>query len=147
MGLGIKREKFGDLLPVESGCQIILVPELVDFVKSNLLRVSHERVEVKEIDSEQLNPPTLKEKAIRSTVASLRLDAIAALGFGESRTRMVKEIKSEQVKVNWKTVSDPDYQLTPGDLVSIRGRGRIVFREITGKSKKNRLGVLLIRYL
>ncbi|HEX3044373.1 MAG TPA: YlmH/Sll1252 family protein [Bacillota bacterium] len=147
MNLGIKREKVGDLLVTEEGCQVILAPELVEFVKLNLTKIGNHKVTVAAIEPEQLNIPNLREKILRSTVASLRLDAIAALGFGESRTKMVKEIKSNRVKVNWKQVLDPDFDLNPGDVISIRGRGRVIFKEVSGQSKKGRLGVILVRLL
>ncbi len=147
MGLGIKRQKIGDVIVSDTGCQVVTTPELIDFLRLNLNKVSNQKAFVSEIDPEQLNPPNLREKTIRSTVASLRLDAIAALGFGDSRTKMAREIKGRQVKVNWKETDDPDCQLSPGDVISIRGRGRVIFREITGTSKKGRLGVVLVRLL
>jgi RNA-binding protein YlmH len=117
------------------------------FILNNLEKVASNRIQVAEIEPEQLNLPNVKEKEIRSTVASLRLDAIAALGFGESRTKMVREIKAERVKVNWKPVKNPDQTVNSGDIISMRGRGRVIFREITGTSKKGRLGVVLVRLL
>jgi RNA-binding protein YlmH len=147
MALGLKRAKIGDLLVGDTSCQLITVPELADYIKYNLERIANQKAIILEIEPEQLNIPDLREKQIRSTVASLRLDAITALGFSESRTKMVKEIKAEKVKVNWKVIKNPDYQVTTGDVISFRGRGRMVFQEQTGQSKKGRLGVLLIRYL
>lgn len=147
LGLGLKREKLGDLLVAPDRCQLVIVPELVDFLRAHLQKVGNHQAELTEIDPEQLNPPQQREKVIRSTVASLRLDAIAGLGFGESRTKMVREIRSERVKVNWKVVKDPDASLEPGAVISIRGRGRVIFKEITGTSKKGRIGVVLVRML
>ncbi|MGE5605773.1 MAG: RNA-binding protein [Bacteroidota bacterium] len=147
LGLGLKREKLGDLLVAPDRCQLVIVPELVDFLRAHLQKVGNHQAELAEIDPEQLNPPEQREKVIRSTVASLRLDAIAGLGFGESRTKMVKEIRSERVKVNWKVVKNPDASLEPGAVISIRGRGRVIFKEITGTSKKGRIGVVLVRML
>lgn len=147
LGLGLKRGKIGDLVVSEQECQVILVPELADYIQSNLDKVGSQKVTVTPIDPEQLNPPNLREKIIKSTVASLRLDALAALGFGDSRTKMAREIKALRVKVNWKPVNNPDSLLTPGDTISIRGRGRVLFREQTGTSKKGRLGVVLVRLL
>lgn len=147
LGLGLKREKLGDLLVAPDRCQLVIVPELVDFLRAHLQKVGNHQAELTKIDPEQLNPPQQREKVIRSTVASLRLDAIAGLGFGESRTKMVREIRSERVKVNWKVVKDPDASLEPGAVISIRGRGRVIFKEITGTSKKGRIGVVLVRML
>lgn len=147
LALGLKRQKIGDMVVSDQECQVILAPELSEYVQSNLEKVGNQKVTVVAIDPEQLNPPNLREKIIKSTVASLRLDALAALGFGDSRTKMAREIKALRVKVNWKTVNNPDSQLVPGDTISIRGRGRVLFREQTGTSKKGRLGVVLVRLL
>ncbi len=147
LSLGIKREKLGDLLVTNDTCQVILVPDLVGFVQTNLERVGNSRVTVAEIEPEQLNLPNVREKEIRSTVASLRLDAIAALGFGDSRTKMAREIKADRLKVNWKSVKNPDQLVNPGDIISMRGRGRVFFREVTGISKKGRTGIVLVRQL
>lgn len=147
LGLGLKREKLGDLLVGGDGCQVITLPELADFVRLNLTKVANCNVTVAVIDPEQLNIPNRREKTIRATVASLRLDAVAALGFGESRTRMAREIKAERVKVNWKPVTNPDTAVNPGDIIAIRGRGRVTFKELSGQSKKGRQGIVLTRLL
>lgn len=147
LALGLKREKIGDLLVSDVCCQIIVTPELAEFISLNLNDVGRSHVSIASIEPEQLNLPDRREKEIRTTVASLRLDALAALGFGESRTKMAREIKAERVKVNWKPTKSPDLSLNPGDIISIRGRGRVEFREVTGKSKKGRIGILLIRQL
>jgi RNA-binding protein YlmH len=147
MSLGIKREKIGDILAGPAGGQVVVAPELTDFIRVNLTEVAAGRVRVAVIEPEQLNLPDSREKIIKSTVASLRLDAIAALGFGDSRTKMAREIKAERVKVNWKAVKSPDLEVAPGAIISIRGRGRVEFREISGKSKKGRIGIVLARLL
>jgi RNA-binding protein YlmH len=147
LALGLKRQKIGDLVISGQECQVIVVPELADYIQANLEKVGNQKVTVTAIDPEQLNPPNLREKIIKSTVASLRLDALAALGFGDSRTKMAREIKALRVKVNWKIANNPDSQLAPGDIISIRGRGRVLFRELGGTSKKGRLGVVLVRLL
>jgi RNA-binding protein YlmH len=147
MSLGIKREKIGDLLVGPTGCQVVVTPQLAEYLRLNLTQVDNRPTTVVLIEPEQLDLPERREKIIRTTVASLRLDAIAALGFGDSRTKMAREIKAERVKVNWKAAKAPDLELTPGTVISIRGRGRVEFREITGTSKKGRLGVLLVRLL
>jgi RNA-binding protein YlmH len=147
LGLGIKREKLGDLLVGPTGCQAVVTPELAEYLRLNLTEVGNRKTVVELIEPEQLNLPERREKVIRTTVASLRLDALAALGFGDSRTKMAREIKAERVKVNWKAVKDPDLELAPGAIITIRGRGRVEFREVTGTSKKGRQGVLLVRLL
>ena len=130
IGLGIKREKVGDILPADGGAQVILAKEVEEYALTHLSRVGTVPVEVAPVDPEQLNIQPQRVKEVKTTVASLRLDAVAGAGFGVSRTKMAREIKAERVKVNWKVVSAPDYQVGLADTISIRGRGRVVVSEI-----------------
>lgn len=144
-GLGIKRGKIGDILPADGGAQVIVAKEIEEYILTNLRHVGAVPVEVAPVDPEQLNVRPQRVKEVKTTVASLRLDAVAGAGFGVSRTKMAREIKAERVKVNWKVVSAPDYQVDLGDTISIRGRGRVVVSEIKGKTKKGRLSLVLQR--
>jgi RNA-binding protein YlmH len=60
---------------------------------------------------------------------------------------MAREIKAEKVKVNWRLTANPDYQVKVGDVLSIKGRGRVVVAETTGLSKKGRTGIVLKRLI
>lgn len=79
-------------------------------------------------------------------MASLRLDAVAAAGFGVSRTKVVREIKAERIKVNWQVIPNPAHQVAQGDIISFRGRGRVVIQEVQGTTRKGRISILLQRY-
>jgi RNA-binding protein YlmH len=61
-----------------------------------------------------------------------------------SRSKMVDLINGEDVRVNWKTVSQPNYQLKSGDLIAIRGKGRVTIGEIM-ITKKERYRVQMTR--
>jgi len=104
-------------------------------------------IDVREIDPEQIAVEPERVREIKATVASLRLDAVAAAGFGTSRTKIAREIKGERVKVNWKLVNNPAHEINPGDVLSIRGRGRVVVEQITGTTKKGRIGLVLKRMI
>lgn len=147
MALGIKRGVVGDILMISGGCQLIADSSIAPFLLNELSRIGAANVKTKSIEMSelQLRPETVKE--IRATVASLRLDSIAAAGFGVSRTHMSEEIESEKIKVNWKSSKNSAQSVKAGDIISFRGRGRIEVVEITGQTKKGRTGVLLKRYM
>lgn len=147
LGLGLKREQIGDILLLERAAQVILSPEQLDFVVTHLERVGRTRVQCKPIDLERLEFEPERIKEIRTTVASLRLDAVAAAGYGTSRTKMAREIRMERVKVNWRVVANPAAEVAEGDVLSIRGRGRVHVAEVTGTTRKGRIGILLQRYM
>lgn len=146
LGTGLKRGKIGDILVQESGCQVIVAAEVADYLLSNWSQVGKVPITLKEIDEEQLAVEPERIKEIKGTVASLRLDAVAAEGFGTSRSKMVREIKAERVKVNWKPVSNPALSISQGDVLSIRGRGRVVVSEVGGTTRKGRTSIVLHRY-
>lgn len=147
LGLGIERDQVGDILPGAEGAQLLVANELSEFVVANLDRIGRTSVRCEEIDFERLNVEPERIKEIRTTVASMRLDALAAAGYGTSRTKMAREIRMERVKVNWKTITSPATELKEGDVLSIRGRGRVVVQTVSGTTRKGRISVLLQRYM
>jgi photosystem II S4 domain protein len=145
LGTGIVREKVGDILVLgERGAQAIVVPELVEFFQQSLTQVRTVPVKVAPIPFEELQVREPRKKELATVEASLRLDAIASAGFGMSRSKMVDLISGGEVRVNWKEISQPSYALKDGDLVAIRGKGRLTVGEVV-VTKKNRYRVQLTR--
>ncbi|AZO95109.1 photosystem II S4 domain protein [Iocasia frigidifontis] len=146
MGLGIKREMIGDILILKEMAEVVVAAEMVEFIITKLTKVHQVPVEVMEIKSKELILPSNNTKEIKTTVASMRLDAVASAGFGDSRNKISRDIKSEKVKLNWKTVADPACSVEIGDLISIRGRGRVNVVERIGLSNRGRIKLSLERY-
>jgi RNA-binding protein YlmH len=59
---------------------------------------------------------------------------------------MVAEIEAEKVKLNWQTLKNAAQSIKQGDILSMRGRGRLEVAEIRGQTKKGRISVLLKRF-
>jgi RNA-binding protein YlmH len=104
-------------------------------------------VSLQRISREKLQEKEEKVKIISATVAALRLDAVAAAGYGISRSRMAEEIKSQNVKLNWKEAKSASQTVAEGDVMSFRGRGRVELSEIRGTTKKGRCAITLKRYI
>lgn len=147
MGLGIKREVTGDIIMAAEGCYILVDTVMRDFIMTNLTRIGSAPVSLSEVKLEDVPVREEKMKEIRTTVASLRLDVIAAAGFGTSRTKMAAEISADKVKVNWQEARNSAQAIKTGDIISMRGRGRVEVCEVLGQTKKGRTSVLLKRYL
>lgn len=147
LALGLNRDKIGDILVMEDGCQVVLDSEIADFVRYNWMKVNQVSVRAAAMDREDLLLPDISAKEIRSTVASLRLDAVLGLGFGESRSKVVPDIKGGRVRINWKTITDPSFHLNAGDRIACQGKGRLRLKEISGPSQKGRLFVTILRFL
>ena len=147
LGLGIKREMVGDILCREAEALAFLMPDLVAFIVQELRQVG--RFPVTALILDGVPPLFLAEKGgvkeVRGTVASLRLDAVAGLGFGLSRSRITPLVRGEQVKLNHQVISQPSRLIKEGDLISLSGRGRVEVVEILGETRKGRISLKLNR--
>lgn len=147
LGTGIVREKIGDILVLgERGAQVLILPELAEFLQLNLQQVRSVPVKIKPIALSDLRVREPQTKELTTVEASLRLDAIASAGFGLSRSKMADLIQSGDVRVNWKTVNQPSFTLKSQDLIAVRGKGRLVVGDIM-VTKKERYRVQLTRYV
>ena len=82
-----------------------------------------------------------------TSCTSVRLDALIAIAFQASRSSMVSYIEGGQVFVNGKLITSNGYEPKEGDIISVRGKGRFIFEKISGKTKKGRTGVSLLKYV
>jgi photosystem II S4 domain protein len=147
LSTGLVRNKVGDIIVLgERGAQAIVMPELAEFLTLHLTQVRSVPVKTQIIPWEELKvrPPQTKE--LTTVEASLRLDAVASAGFGMSRSKMADLIAAGDVRVNWKAITQPSHTLASGDLVAIRGKGRLSIGEVT-ITKKERYRVGLTRYV
>ena len=99
----------------------------------------------KQVPLSELNVPLPSTKAIRTVEASTRLDAVASAGFGVSREKMVKAIKSGDVRVNWELAMKPTLPVKEGDVISCAGKGRIEVNSVA-VTKKQRYAVEMMRF-
>lgn len=112
----------------------------------NLCRVRHTTVTVSKVENpEELPGPGFA--AVSGTCTSVRLDALIAIAFQASRSSMVSYIEGGQVFVNGKLITSNGYEPKEGDIISVRGKGRFIFEKISGKTKKGRTGVSLLKYV
>jgi RNA-binding protein YlmH len=146
LGVGLDRGVIGDIVMSSDGCFIIVDKTIIRFLLAGLTQIGPTSVSVSEGTLDQIPPKEEKLKEIRTTAASLRLDVIAAAGFGTSRTRMADDIVANKVKLNWQETRKSDQSIKAGDIISMHGRGRLEVSEILGTTKKGRLSLLLKRY-
>lgn len=146
LGLGVKREVIGDILIKENRADIIVLKEMASYISQNLHKVGKESVKVSDSTFANLLPIEIKSKEIKTTVASLRVDAIVSSAIGVSREISSKLIQNQKVKWNHKLLENPSKKMSLGDILSIRGYGRVELVSILGETKKDRVRVILKRY-
>ncbi|TVU35127.1 hypothetical protein EJB05_16998 [Eragrostis curvula] len=147
LGTGITREKVGDiLLQGERGAQVLVDPELVDYLTSTLEKVGKVGVSCTQIPLLALEYEPPSTKSFKTVESSLRVDALASAGFKISRTKLAALISAGDVRVNWTPVLKNGVSLKSGDVVSVSGMGRLKIGEIV-TTRKGKYAIELIRYL
>jgi RNA-binding protein YlmH len=63
-----------------------------------------------------------------------------------SRSKMVDLINSGDVRVNWREISSTSHALKSGDLIAIRGKGRLEIGEVM-ITKKDRYRIQMTRFV
>lgn len=146
MGLGIARECIGDILVGEESI-ILLDAKIAPFVMENLTKIGRGGVSLKEIPLCDIVPSEEPYDTVEATVASLRLDAVAACAFHVSRTLICDAISKGELALNWLPCENPSAEVREGDMISWRGHGRAKLFSCGGTSKKGRQFVCLHVYV
>ena len=146
MGLGLTREKLGDILFPEKGrCQVAVLRQTLPILLSQWESAGRWKVSVREIPVGELRPAQAAVRTIRDTVATPRLDAVLAAGFSLSRSKAAGYVSAGKVAVNHRECLKGDHQVEEGDVLTCRGLGKCVLTEVGGPSKKGRILIVLER--
>lgn len=145
IGAGIKREMLGDIILKEDKAYVVCSREVSEYILYNIERIGSLPVKVQ--IAEQVGIAQENEKTINTTVASLRLDGIISAGFAISRTKAAELIKSGRVRINWEEKDITSKVIKQSDVISIRGKGRIILEEIAGNTKKDKIRIVIKKFV
>lgn len=146
MSLGLERGKMGDILVDGTDALIFIASPLKEFVKEELTRIRHTSVLVSEEEWQNFHYVP-KYEEIKGTVPSVRLDALLSLAFSSSRSKLTGLIGAGKVFVNGRLAASNGIHVKNGDLISVRGMGKFQYIESLSVTKKNRVYVLLHKYI
>ena len=147
MGLGITREKLGDLLLLDDGAQVLVLRETLPILTSQWDKVGRYPITLSPMALADLTPAPSRTRTVHATVASPRLDGVLAAGFSIPRTRAVSLIHGGRVMVNHRPCEKADKLIQAGDVLTCRGLGKCVLTAAGGTSRRGRLRLELERYI
>lgn len=146
LGLGIGREKIGDLFVGETGAHVFVLREMADYIAANLIKAGSCPVSVSVLHAPPETVAGSSAEAVRVTVASLRLDALLSAAWSLSRGQAASLITAGRVQVDHQVTLKPDRQIDEGATLSVRGLGRTRLESIEGPTRKGRTAVILLQY-
>lgn len=147
MKLGIKREKFGDILITKFGADIIALSEISEVLANDLKKLT--RFKKSEISVENIKDLTYVETEFENVniiVSSIRLDNFVSELSKCSRGNASDIIKEGRVFINSINEIKDSKKINEGDLITIRGKGMFIFDGIEKETKSGRYLVNMRKY-
>jgi len=146
MGLGITREKVGDILISLHSADIVVSASVAEFLLRDWDSAGRVRLTVTEIGRHELEIPEAKITEVQDTVSSLRLDAVISSAFSMSRGKAADLIAAGRVSLDHTPCIKTDKAVAEGSTITARGFGKAVVRECSRLSKKGRIILIIDRY-
>ena len=146
MSLGIEREVLGDIVIRDNVGYLFVKEEIAPFIAQSLTKVRHTDLKVSVAD-------TLPEGELYRTepchiqLTSERLDAVIAKVFRLSREEAQGLFAKKLVFVGGAQCENTSHTPKPGDVISVRGYGRMIYREVLSQSKKGKLNLTVDLYV
>ncbi|WP_114571153.1 YlmH family RNA-binding protein [Exiguobacterium flavidum] len=140
LNVGLKRGKFGDIVIQDEIVQFAVAREVASYIETNVDRAGKTKIRLSPVAMDErlkIKAPEWQEEM--GFVSSLRFDTVVSEVLGMSRQKAQALIKQGESKVNYKIVEDPSYLLEEGDMLSLRGTGRIKLIAILGSTKRDRI--------
>lgn len=147
MGIGLTRERVGDVLILDGRAQIAALKESIPTILAQFDQAGRYRLRLREIPLSELSPAPAQVRLIRDTVAALRLDAVLSAGFSISRGKAADLIAGGRVSINHRECLKTDKGVTEGDVLTCRGLGKCVLTHVGGQSRKGRVIIEMERYV
>lgn len=142
--LGIRREWIGDIIPAGDSLYVVLEKKFAELAQSTISKISRVPVTWKECSFDRLPLSTKTDGQSRQVLlSSLRLDKVVAVAFKLSRANAGRLIEAGQVKIDYREIKQTGKTVDMGQLVSVRGFGRVRLKELVGTSKQGKFKVEL----
>lgn len=136
LNAGVTRNKVGDIIVLDTrGAEVIVNNDVADFLQMNVSTVRNVSVKMEKISLQDIEIPPKQLKKMQTVESSMRMDAIVSAGFNISRSKLADMSRSGLVYVNYKEVKTPAKNLSTGDVVSVRGVGKLEIGEFSTTSK------------
>lgn len=147
-GCGVSRSKVGDIVvqPGGSEAHLLVHEDMARVVQASLSSVGTAQASVEVRPAADLTLPSKRVKDVQTVESSMRLDAVVSTGLKLSRSKLADMTRAGLVYLNYKETRSPAKNVKQGDVVSVRGVGKLKIDECATTSK-GRFRILIKRYL
>lgn len=147
MKLGIKREKFGDILVNENGADIISLVEVSNYLVNGLNDLTRfQKAHISICNINELKNIETEFEELGIIVSSIRLDNFVAELSNCSRGKAGEIIEQGRAFINSINELKPSKKININDIITIRGKGKFIFDGIEKETKSGRYLLNMRKY-
>ena len=147
MGAGIGRETVGDICVGKDRCDFFVTAEIAPYILQNFTSAGRTKLHLEQIPLTEAEIPEPEVKEIKDTLASLRLDSVISSGFRIGRSLAAQYVSAGKAAIDGLPCEKPDKAIAEGMKISVRGLGKIKLTAVNGRTKKDRISVVIHRYV
>ena len=147
MGAGIGRETVGDICVGKGYCDFFVTAEIAPYILQSFTSAGRTKLSISQIPLADASIPEPEVKEIKDTLASLRLDSVISSGFRIGRSLAAQYVSAGKAAIDGLPCEKPDKAVTEGAKISVRGLGKIKLASIGNRTKKERISVVIHRYV
>lgn len=146
MNLGIERELLGDIIVREEGAYLFCVERIAPYLAEGITQVRRTTVRCRMLDSVP-EGELFKTERMTVQLASVRLDALIGHIYRLSRAEAQALILHGKVFADGRECGDASYSPKNGEIISVRGYGRVRYMGVDSISKKGKCNIAVERYI
>lgn len=147
MSIGINRSKFGDLIVEDNSCFVAVCEDISSYIINNLHSIGKCSCTISQLELKNANIPKIKFEEFSIIATSLRLDCLISSICNVSRSKAVDLIKRGSVLIDYVPDKEKDYTVMLGSTITIRGNGKYKVCCEVGVTAKNRIKVLMKKFV
>ncbi|MFD3157423.1 RNA-binding protein [Haloimpatiens sp. FM7330] len=147
LGLGIKREKLGDLILEGKTCYAAVSSDVSDYIIYNLQSIGSSPCLVQKVDMRESSIPCYDFEDKIIIMNSNRLDAFVSRLCNISRSKSVELIKNGKVLIDYACTNKKDVELRENFILTIRGYGKFKIDKQVGFTQKGKIKVLVKKFI
>lgn len=146
LSLGIERRLLGDIVIKNTDAYLFCKSDIAEYITQSLERIRHTDV-ISKITDTLPDGELFKTERKRIQANGERIDAIVAKVFGISRDDSLSLFKKRLVFIDGRLCENNSAALKHGEIISVRGYGRFIYRGYESLSKKGKLNIDIDLYI
>lgn len=148
LGLGLERDPIGDIVILDDFSAVVFCTESISkFLIEELKSVGSDKVGVCVFMPNDDFCGGRKFQRINDTVSSERFDCVVAAICNLSREKAQTSIRSGLCTLDYMTECECSANVKEGCVISVRGYGKYVIRDISQSTKKGRIRLVADKYI